>query len=185
MKNPKHLSVLQKRLAELRGKVAQIATHQTMTENSVGDNLVQAKNAYQCFDAYDLEDCNYCVETNSLKNCTDMTVCFKTEESYQCIHCPGCFNCNFCYHCDYCSDSEFCAYSINLKNCFGCVYLKDKQYHILNKPYEPEAYKNEVLRIKQELTDQGKCNLLPYFLSHYEQQRLKTETDHALQNIPM
>lgn len=182
LKDHRHIEAVGKKLDQLRLKTPQLCVHQTMCEDCVGDNLVQCKNAYQCFDAYDLEDCNYCIETNSLKDCTDMTVNFKTEFSYQCIHSPGCTNVNFCYHCDFCSDSEFCAYSRNLKNCFGCSYLKDKEYHILNKPYEKEAYFKAVQSIKADLQARGMYNLFPYFISNYEQQRLKTETDPVIIN---
>ncbi|MDP3975609.1 MAG: hypothetical protein Q8P95_01710, partial [bacterium] len=162
LSNPEHLTAIETRLEKLRQKNFQLSTHQTMCEDCVGDNLVECKSAYQCFDAYDLEDCQYCIETNSLKNCCDMTVCFNSQESYQCIHCPNNYGLKFCYHCDNSSESEFCAYSANLKNCFGCVYLKDKQYHILNQPYEPEEYRKKVAEIKKELIDQGLYNLLPY-----------------------
>ena len=156
--------------------------HQTMTEDCVGDNIVQAKNCHQCFDCYDMEDCSYCIETNSLKNCSDMTVCFQTEESYQCIHCPGDHNCNFCLHCDFCSDSEFCAYSRNLKNCFGCVFMKYKEYHILNQPYKPAEYFPKVAEIKADLQKSGRYNLGLYFLSDYEKQRFLSETDPVIRN---
>lgn len=177
LSNPAVREAIAAKFEKLKQKVPIIASHQTQCEDCVGDNLVEAKNAYQCFDAYDLEDCNYCIETNSLKNSTDCTVCFKGEELYQCCHCPGDYNCNFCIHCDYCSDSEFCAYSMNLKNCFGCVYMKDKQYHILNKAYSQEEYEKTVKAIKEDLIQKGMYNLLPYFISDYEQERLDSETD--------
>lgn len=172
-----------KRIEQIKNTRPQLAIHQTMTEDCIGDNLVQAKNCYNCFDAYDLEDCNFCIETNSLKNCTDMTVCFRTEESYQCIHSPGNYNCNFCFHVDYSSDSEFCAYSRSLKNCFGCVYLQNKEYHILNQPYAPEEYFRKVAEIKSQLQSIGMYNLLPYFASEYEWGRMGSETESVVREL--
>jgi hypothetical protein len=176
------LQPIKAKLEQLRQSLPTICTNQTMTENSTGDNIVQAQNAHMCFDAYDLEDCNYCIETNSLKDCTDMTVCFNTQESYQCVHCPNNYQLKFCIHCDNCSESEFCAYSMNLRNCFGCVYMKDKEYHILNKPYEPEEYKRTVKEIKAQLINEGQYNLLPYFTSGYEQERLRNESDPSIRS---
>ncbi|QQR83682.1 hypothetical protein IPJ72_00505 [Candidatus Peregrinibacteria bacterium] len=180
LNNPAHRQAIEVRLNQLRQTVPQIATHQTLCEGSVGDNLVQCKNAYQCFDGYDLEDVGYAIETNSLKNCYDMTVCFKTEESYQCVHCSGNYGLKFSIHCDGCSESEFCAYSKNLRNCFGCVYLQDKQFYILNQPYSEADYYAKVAEIKQELIEAGQYNLLPFFVSDYEQERLLNETDPAI-----
>ncbi len=95
------------------------------------------------------------------------------------------YNCNYLFHCDACSDSEYCAFGKNLKNCFGCVYLQDKEHHILNKgPYDPQEYATETDRIRRELVAGHQYNLLPYFLSDYEQKRLQTETDSVIQALP-
>ncbi len=69
---------------------------------------------------------------------------------------------------------------MNLKNCFGCVYLKDKQYYIFNEKYEPEEYEKKVAEIKAEFIAQGMYSMNPYFISDYEQQRLDTETEPAI-----
>ncbi len=80
--------------------------------------------------------------------------------------------------------SEFCAYGRNLKNCFGCVYMENKEYHILNKPYSPEDYEKEVAKIKKELMDAGKYNMGLYLVSDYEKKRLENETDSVIQSNP-
>ena len=92
------------------------------------------------------------------------------------------YNCNFLIHTDYCSDSEFCAYSKNLKNCFGCVYLENKQYYILNKKYSPEEYKKRVEEIKKELQNKNLYNMKLFFVSEYETSRIKTESDSCIQS---
>ena len=86
-------------------------------------------------------------------------------------------------HTDYCSDSEFCAYSKNLKNCFGCVYMENKKYYILNKPFSPEEYEKKVAEIKKELMEAGMMNMGIYFVSEYEKSRLLGETDSVIQAL--
>jgi hypothetical protein len=86
-------------------------------------------------------------------------------------------------HTDQCSESEFCAYSKNLKNCFGCVYLANKEYHILNKPYSPEEYAVKVAQIKQELMESGLYNMSLYFSDNYAINRMSTEEDSAIQSL--
>ncbi len=64
------------------------------------------------------------------------------------------------------------------------MFLENKEYHILNKPYSAEEYPKEVERIRAELQKSGKYNLLPFFASPYEEHRLKNETDSAIQALP-
>jgi len=178
-----HRGLIQERVEALRRKTPNLGVHQFSCEDCIGNHLTESKNCYRCHDSFALEDCFYCIETNGNKNCADHTVCFENEWCYQCIHSPLNNTCNFLFQCDYCSDSEFCAFSKNLKNCFGCVYMENKEYYILNKPFTPQEYRKEVERIKSELQASGHYNLLPYFASDYETRRLKAETDSVIQSM--
>ncbi len=172
--------IFDKRLA-VEKKAAQLGIHQVQTEDCIGDNLSQCKGCYQCYDGFANEDCCYNIECNGNTDSADLTVCFEAEQCYQSIQAPLNYNCNFLLHTDACNDSEFCAYSKNLKNCFGCVYLNHKEYHILNQPYSKEDYFKRVAEIKAELIENGQYNLDCYFVSDYEAQRLANETDSAIQ----
>ncbi len=179
-----HREAIQKRVEEVRKGTPNLGVHQFSCENCIGNHLSECSGCYRCHDSFALEDCLFCIETNGNKNCCDLSICFESEWCYQCVHCPLCYGCNFCFHCDYCSDSEFCAFSKNIKNCFGCVYLQNKEYHILNKPYSKEDYEKEVARIKVELKSARQYNLLPYLFTDYEKKRLATETDSVIQTLP-
>lgn len=178
--NPETQEWLRQKLEEVHGKAIHHGNHQLMTEGSVGENISECKNSFQCYDSFLLEDCFYVIEANANKDCCDLTVCFESEACYQCLHSPMNYNCNFGLHIDQCSDSEFIAYSKNLKNCFGCVYLENKEYHILNKPYSPEEYAQKVAEIKKELMEQGLYNLSLFFVSGYETQRWTNEEDRVI-----
>ncbi len=39
-----------------------------------------------------------------------------------------------------CIDTYFCRDCTNCQDCFGCVNLKNKKYHIFNKPYSKDEY---------------------------------------------
>ncbi len=185
LKNHVHREAVRARVQELRKKTPNLAVHQFSCEDCVGNHLTECKNCYRCHDSFAMEDCFYCIETNGNKDCADLTICFEDEGCYQCVHCPLCYRCTYCYHCDYCQESEFCAFSKNLKNCFGCVYLQNKQYMILNQgPYPPEEYAMRVAAVRQELQAQGQYNLLPYLFTDYERHRLATETDPVIQALP-
>src|SRR6185295_7241936 len=53
LNNPHHRQLIKKRVEELKCTTPILGIHQTQTENCTGENLVQAKNAHMCFDAYD------------------------------------------------------------------------------------------------------------------------------------
>jgi len=159
-----------------------LGIHHFKTEECIGDNLSESKGCYQCYDAFNMEDCIYNIECNGNKDCLDMTVCFEAELCYSCVQAPINYNCNFLMHTDLCNDSEFCAYSKSLKNCFGCVYLSNKEYCILNKQYSPEEYEEKVAGIKKELKEAGFYNMSLYFVSDYEKERWAKEEDSTIQS---
>ena len=181
LESQEHRNMVEAQVQQLRSTVPQISLHQVNTEDCTGDHITESKNCHECYDIFASEDCIYNIEANANTSCCDLTVCFETEASYECVQCPLCYDCNFCMHLDNSKNSEFCAYGRNLRNCFGCVYLENKEYHILNKPYSPEDYEVEVARIKQELKDAGQYNMQMYILGKYEQDRLATETDPVIQ----
>ena len=49
------------------------------------------------------------------------------------------------------SDTEYSLNSMGVKNCFGCIGLKSKQYCILNKEYSKEAYEALLPKIKEHM----------------------------------
>ncbi len=165
----------------LQINIPNLGIHHYKTEDCIGDNLSESKNCYQCYDAFNMEDCTYNIECNGNKDCLDMTVCFEAELCYSCVQAPLNYNCNFLMHTDLCNDSEFCAYSKSLKHCFGCVYLSNKEYHILNKSYSPEEYYVRVAEIKNELMEQGRYDMSLYFVSNYEANRWEQEEDSVIQ----
>jgi len=48
-------------------------------------------------------------------------------------------------------DSQYVAYCRSVRDCFGCVGLRNAQYCILNKQYTKEAYETLVAKIKKEM----------------------------------
>ncbi|PIR49845.1 hypothetical protein COU79_02660 [Candidatus Peregrinibacteria bacterium CG10_big_fil_rev_8_21_14_0_10_54_7] len=184
LKNNAHRQLVVQRVEKLRSRHPNLALHQFMAEDSTGDHLTECKGCYQCYDAFACEDCLYNIEANGNRDCSDITVCFETEGSSNCVQAPLNYNCHFLMHTDQCNDCEFCAYSKNLKHCFGCVYLADKEYHILNKPYSPEEYAKEMANIRKELSAENLHNMGLFFVSDYERNRFLHEEDSCIQSVP-
>jgi hypothetical protein len=177
------LSLIASRIEALRKETCLLGIHTFRTENCIGDHLAECTNCFQCYDSFKLEDCLYNIEANGNRDCCDLSVCFEAELCFNCVQAPLNYNCNFLLHSDSCSDSEFCAYSKNLKNCFGCVYLADKEYCILNRPVPAEGYSDLVDSLRKELIIKSCYSLELFFATDYERQRFCSESDSAVQSI--
>lgn len=112
-------------------------------QNSSGDHLFDSKNAHECVDCKDLEDCMYCARTFAVKNGLDYTSWGDGSElMYFCGSCGDhAYNLKFCTTCTTnVSDLEYCGHCTGSKHCFGCVGARRKQYCILNKQYSEKEY---------------------------------------------
>ena len=108
------------------------------------------------FHAEKSQDCGYIYdEIVNLKDCWD---CTHIQDCQNCYNLMSAFN---CYNVDstwWAVDSSDCAYGfcvLSSQNCYGCVYLKRKQYHILNKPYQKEEYFKKIAEIEADLRARG------------------------------
>jgi hypothetical protein len=98
------------------------------------------KNCYLIFDSEDNRDCYYNYSINATESCLE---CFRVrggELLYECIDCTKCYNSAFLQDCDNCSDSVFLKNCIGCKNCLMCSNLKNKEYHVENKPVSKEKF---------------------------------------------
>lgn len=181
-----HRQLVEQRVEELRKTTPNLAIHQFMTEDCLGDHLTQCKGSLQCFDSFANEDCAYCIETNGNRNCIDLTVCFENEWCAHCVQSTMNHGCDHVIFTDQSIDCAFSAYLRGCKNCFGCASLERREYHILNKPVSPEAYEDEVVKLRKEMQAASMHNLSIFFVSPYELKRMGTESDPVISSaIPV
>jgi len=112
-----------------------------------GNNLGNSKNCYLCFNLDYGEDSAYLINAYYSKNCFDITTAFRGELNYDSILIDACFRTFFSYACEACRNVWFSRNCTGCSDCFGCVNLRNKQYHIFNKPYTKEAYFAELKRM--------------------------------------
>lgn len=135
-------------LQDIRKQVPRLSLNNGQSENSDYCNqCIRNKNSYLLFAADDNEDSMYgywinrCKDTFNSSNLADCTLCF------DCIDSENCYNCKYCQDLKSSSDCWFSFNLINCSHCIRCAGLRNKKYHIDNKPYEPEEYE----RIKASL----------------------------------
>jgi len=126
------------------------------SQNALGDNLINTKNCYQCFDLHGAEDCRYSNWGGfSLKGSYDggPGIGASSEliyESFDTVNDSRNAFTSVVY------DSHDVSYSFNCHNSshlFGCIGPRNKQYCILNKQYTKEEYKEMVEKIKKHMVD--------------------------------
>ncbi len=131
--------------------------------NSKGNNLIECKNALNCFDSKKIEDCRYVTYGGFIKDCFDLYGVMKNSElCYEGFSMTGSSNCvsvlsswgdNI--------DIQYSQYVIGCKNLFGCHSLRKKSFCILNKQYDEIEYEKIKKLIIEEM--KNKKNYGEYF----------------------
>jgi len=104
--------------------------------NNAGKN----KNCYLIFDSDENWDCYYSYSINQCRDCVD---CYRTRKSqlcYECVDCVQCYGSSYLQDCENCTDSMFLKNCTSCKNCLMCSNLRNKEYHVENKPVSKEAF---------------------------------------------
>lgn len=126
---------------ELQAKVPH--PHQSGVNNvncQWSDDVWDSRECYLCRSLIECEFISYGYRTLRCKNSIDLTYCFDTELSYDCLYCFKCYKVQHAINSRDCIDSAFLYDCRNVQNCFMCWNLRNKQYHILNQPYSKEEY---------------------------------------------
>jgi len=133
-----------KQFEDLKKKHPRRFLQQKQVENSLGDHITNAKDAWWCFDCSDIEKSEYCSQMQlGVRYCRDIyQYGINAELCYESAMVgTNAYNIRFCYLCLWqVSDLTYCIESYNSKECFGCFGLKRNKYCILNKEYTEKEY---------------------------------------------
>ncbi|MFH1608604.1 MAG: hypothetical protein ABH951_01125 [Patescibacteria group bacterium] len=123
--------------------------------NCTGDIIENSKNCLSCFYIWGSENIRYIFySVNALKDSYDMLDSGRGERMYESI-CSGRGNYEiaFCARTFNTMQTYYCEGCIDLKNAFGCIGLRKKQYCILNKQYSKEEYFILLEKIKKQMEE--------------------------------
>ncbi|MBI5413264.1 hypothetical protein HZA42_02880 [Candidatus Peregrinibacteria bacterium] len=113
------------------------------------------KNCYICRGADYNEDLLYAYWAYHNKDCVDCSYTYDSEILYDCVDCRKCYDLSFCQDCQACSSSQFLYNCHGCSDCYGCVNLKQAQFHVFNKKLPREAYFARVAAIKAQRKTSG------------------------------
>ena len=120
--------------------------------DSSWDFLTNCDNCIDCYWATEIRDSKYC-----------WSVWLWSEDLYDCLHVWPAYKCyesitstssnNLFFTIDVkeSSNSLYCYSCHNIKDCFWCVWLKNKSYCILNKQFTKEEYNELVPKIIEHM----------------------------------
>ena len=103
-----------------------------------------SKNCYFTVEADENEDCMYAYRAFDNKTSVDCLETFNCERCYEIVDCRQCFNLLHSQFCTQCRDSAFLYDCKSCTQCFGCVGLRQKKYHMFNEELSKEEYEKRM-----------------------------------------
>jgi len=127
--------------AELMRKVPMVAMVVGDSENSDYTNYAMwNKNCYMVSSSDYNQDCLYSTYIFRSSDCADCTFSSDCELCYEGVDVKKCYRTAFLQECSNCSDTFFSYGCKGCQNCIGCVNLRNKNYHLFNKPCSKEEF---------------------------------------------
>ena len=152
----------------------------TLVKSEYVNSAGHLKDCYLIFDADYDERCYYSV---SIKNSTDVMDSYLVDENELCYENIASARNNSVFFSEDCEDCHNVYFSKDLagcNDCFGCVGLRRKNYHVFNKPYSKEGYLKQTAEFKfSSFNELGKIKekALAFWLKHPQKYM------HGLQNV--
>jgi hypothetical protein len=108
------------------------------------NHALDNKNSYLITAAYSNENVLYSNRIVYTRDSLDLYLTDRNELCYENVNSGTSTRIFYSFGCEECTDSAFLYDCRNCSSCFGCVGLRNKSYHIFNKPYTKEEYLNEI-----------------------------------------
>ena len=127
-------------------KLAQVVPKRSMQRDATAENsqyTTYGMNNSDCYMAFGVVACQSVLYSTWLVRCRDTMdslFCSDSELLYDCVDCAHCYLSVACRDCSQCRDSVLLRDCANCANCICCSNLRNKQFHIYNKPVSPDEY---------------------------------------------
>jgi len=158
------------------GLVLKNALHRSVSltnaGNCMGDRINNCRDCFQAFDGSDGQNLRFMQSFVGVKDSMDFVYSGGgADRVYESV--MGTIGSNISFGL-YVRDSMNIEYSVecyNCQNCFGCVGLKNKKFHVFNKPYSENDYWKLVDEIKFKMLEDGEYGeLFPLSLGPFPYQ---------------
>ncbi len=133
----------------LQSKVPRVALFGKGNENSDYTNHADhLKNCYMALNAGLSESVYFSNWIVKCKDCTDCSYATDCELGYELLHCERCYRSSSLINCSDCSDSAFLYDCRGCRSCLMCTGLRNKEYHVRNKPVSKEEFQHAMQELR-------------------------------------
>ena len=134
---------------ELMSKVPQEALQGKQSVNSDYSNYtMNAKDAYLSVLIVESENVSFSRFLLQCRDCSGCSMSTKLEKCVRMSRTGFCSDSSDCMITEYSHGVHFMYDCINCSDCYGCINLNHKRYHIFNRPYSKEEYEKKVAQLK-------------------------------------
>ncbi len=116
----------------------------TMIQSDYTNHAGYLKNCYLVFNTDEAVNCAYLVMGAYSKECMDGIRVHASELSYENINVEKSYGVHFSEDIESSHNIYFSKNLTGCTDCFGCVNLRNRQYHIFNERYSPEEYRKKI-----------------------------------------
>jgi len=131
-------------LVRSQPQVALVVDLSTLENSDYSNHVGHVKNCYLLFDANYCGNTHYSTSLNACKDSMDMHLVWESELCYAVINGTRVYRTFYSEDCTDCHEVYFSKNLTGCSNCFGCINLKNKSYHIFNEPYSKEDYDKKI-----------------------------------------
>lgn len=116
----------------------------TLENSDYTNGVSYLKNCYMVTATDVGENLLYGSEMHRSKDQVDNLMVTDSELCYESVNCNRCHKVVFSVDCNNCNNVHFSRNCVNCNDCFGCVNLRSKQYHIYNVAHSKEEYEKKL-----------------------------------------
>ncbi|MCX6722310.1 MAG: hypothetical protein NTY04_03950 [Candidatus Staskawiczbacteria bacterium] len=164
----------------------------TNATNCVGDMLTNCNNCFWSFDGTEGDNFRFVETFDVVKDSMDSSYTPESSRLYESILGVSSNNILFSVYIRDSLNMEYSSECLNCHDCFGCVGLKNKKFHILNKSYSENDYWKSVDEIKSKMFNDSEYGelfplsfgLFPYQVSRGQKFYPLTEKEATQKGIP-
>lgn len=137
-----NLSFLEQ-IRSLYNRVPKVALIYVRSVNSEYVNIsADNKNCYMLVESSNNEGCIHSYWVQQCRDSVDLSFSHQTELAYESDDCYNCYHLLYSKGCHDCRDSYFLYDCRGCSDCFGCANLRNKRFHVFNKPLNKADYEN-------------------------------------------
>ncbi|MBI4598779.1 hypothetical protein HY734_01115 [Candidatus Uhrbacteria bacterium] len=131
------------------------ASFETGNTESDGERLTGCVRCTDCYWQLKSVDCRRCRFGFENTDCAYLSGVAWETGSYMSTGCSHSAADLFCMNNDSCQNMELSVNCHDSQDCFGCAGLRNKRFHVLNRPYDEQTYWHLVDEIKCRMLDEG------------------------------